>query len=90
MSIFDKKIKYNWTYTGAVIGAFAVALIESINLASVMRGGTLLAGPAAALKALPLGNFGFEWILPAVVCSVILTVISMVGKVGKTINDPIE
>lgn len=90
MSIFDKKIKYNWTYTGAVIGAFAVALIENINLASVMRGGTLLAGPAAALKALPLGNFGFEWILPAVVCSVILTVISMVGKVGKTINDPIE
>lgn len=90
MSIFDKKIKYNWTYTGAVIGAFAVALIESINLASVMRGGTLLAGPVASIKALPLGNLGFEWILPAVVCSVILTVISMVGKVGKTIDDPVE
>lgn len=90
MSIFDEKIKYNWTYTGAVIGAFAVALVESINLASVMRGGTMLQGAADSLRALPLGQFGFEWLLPAVVCSVVLTLISMVGKVGKTINDPLE
>ncbi|MDY4128088.1 branched-chain amino acid transport system II carrier protein [Peptostreptococcus porci] len=90
MSIFDEKIKYNWTYTGAVIGAFAVALVESINLASVMRGGTLLQSAADSLRALPLGQFGFEWLLPAVVCSVVLTLISMVGKVGKTINDPLE
>lgn len=90
MSIFDKQIKYNWTYTGAVIGAFGVALVESINLASVMRGGKLLADQAAAIKALPLGNLGFEWVLPAVVCSIVLTLVSMFGKVGKTINDPIE
>lgn len=90
MSIFDHKIKYNWTYTGAVIGAFVVALIESINLASVMRGGNLLADQVATLKSLPLAAFGFEWILPAVVCSIILTIISMATKKGKTINDPIE
>ncbi|MBC2575477.1 branched-chain amino acid transport system II carrier protein [Peptostreptococcus canis] len=90
MSIFDHKIKYNWTYTGAVIGAFVVALIESINLASVMRGGNLLADQVAVVKSLPLAAFGFEWILPAVVCSIILTVISMATKKGKTINDPID
>ena len=90
MSIFDKKIKYNWTYTGAVIGAFAVALIESINLASVMRGGNLLAGAAKACTSLPLGTYGFEWVVPALVCSIVLTLISAVAKVGKTINDPLD
>ncbi len=89
MSIFDKKIKYNWTYTGAVIGAFVVSAIESINMASSMRGGNLLAGPAEAIMKLPLSQFGFEWVLPAIVCSIIFTLISMFAKVGKTINDPI-
>lgn len=90
MSIFDKKIKYNWTYTGAVIGAFVVAIIESINLASVMRGGNLLAGAAKACAELPLGTYGFEWVVPALVCSIVLTLISAVAKVGKTINDPLD
>nr|WP_314276770.1 branched-chain amino acid transport system II carrier protein [uncultured Peptostreptococcus sp.] len=90
MSIFDKKIKYNWTYTGAVIGAFIVAIIESINLASMMRGGHLLEGAAKACAALPLGTYGFEWVVPALVCSIVLTLISAVAKVGKTINDPLD
>lgn len=90
MSIFDKKIKYNWTYTGAVIGAFSVSLIQSINLASVMKGGNLLSGATAFIQSLPLAKFGFEWIVPAVVCSVILTVISITTKKGKTIADVIE
>ncbi|WAW15340.1 branched-chain amino acid transport system II carrier protein [Peptostreptococcus equinus] len=90
MSIFDRKIKYNWTYTGAVIGAFGVGLLEAINLFSVMRGGKLLAGPVEAIKALPLGNLGFEWVIPAIICSIILTLVSMFAKVGKTINDPID
>ncbi|WP_304206585.1 branched-chain amino acid transport system II carrier protein [Peptostreptococcus russellii] len=89
MSIFDKKIKYNWTYTGAVIGAFVVSAIESINMASSMRGGNLLGGPAEAIMKLPLSQFGFEWVLPAIVCSIIFTLISMFAKVGKTIDDPI-
>ncbi|PSJ31504.1 branched-chain amino acid transporter [Peptostreptococcus russellii] len=90
MSLFNSKIKYNWTYTGAVIGAFAVSLVQSLNLASVMRGGNLLAGPTAAIQSLPLANFGFEWIVPAVACSVILTLISKFAKVGKTIEDTLE
>ncbi len=90
MSIFDKKIKYNWTYTGAVLGAFLISIIESINLASVMRGGHLLGAYASKIGTLPFAKFGFEWVLPAVIGSVILTLISMIFKVGKTINDPIE
>lgn len=90
LSIFDSKIKYNWTYTGAVIGAFAVAVVQAINLASVMRGGTLLSGLAGTLGKLPFSSLGFGWLVPAVVCSVVLTVISAVARVGKTINDPLD
>ena len=89
MSIFDKKIKYNWTYTGAVIGAFAVALIESINLASVMRGGNLLGELTEKIQGLPLATLGFSWVIPAVICSLIFTLVSMFAKVGKTIDDPV-
>ena len=89
MSLFDKKIKYNWTYTGAVIGAFSVSIIESINLASKMQGGNLLGGATAWIQTLPFAKFGFEWLVPAALCSVVLTVISVAGKVGKTIEDPI-
>lgn len=90
MSIFDAQIKYNWTYTGAVIGAFIISLIESINLASIMRGGTLLQGMTDKIQTLPLAHLGFEWVVPAIICSIVFTVISMVTKMGKTINDPIE
>ncbi len=90
LAIFDSKIKYNWTYTGAVIGAFVVSLIESINLASLMRGGNLLAGPVKVIQSFPLAKYGFEWVVPAVVCAVVLTLISIATKKGKTINDVIE
>ena len=90
MSIFDKKIKYNWTYTGAVIGAFAVALVEAINLASVMRGGNLLGGMAETIASLPLAQFGFSWVVPALVCSVVLTVASMSTGKGKTYQDLLQ
>lgn len=90
MSLFDQYIKYNWTYTGAVIGAFAVALVEGINVGSAMRGGNALGDLMAKIQTLPFANLGFQWVVPAVVCSIIFTVISMVGKVGKTIDDPIE
>lgn len=90
MSLFDQYIKYNWTYTGAVIGAFAVALIEGIYTASVMRGGNMLGNLMEKVQALPFSNLGFPWVVPAVICSIIFTVISMTTKMGKTINDPIE
>lgn len=90
MSIFDAKIKYNWTYTGAVIGAFAVALVEAINLASVMRGGNLLGGMAEVIAGLPLAEFGFSWVAPAIVCSLALTAVSMATGKGKTNKDTLQ
>lgn len=87
MSIFDSKIKYNWTYTGAVAGAFIISVIKSINLASVMRGGNLLQGAVNQIDKLPLAGDGFEWLVPAIVMSIIFTLISWIGKVGKTIDD---
>lgn len=90
LSIFDDRIYYNWTYTGAVIGAFVVSLIQSINLASVMRGGNLLASLTEKIATFPLARFGFEWVVPAVVCSIALTLVSMLTRRGKTIKDSLE
>ncbi|WP_101772198.1 branched-chain amino acid transport system II carrier protein [Peptostreptococcus faecalis] len=90
MSLFDSKIKYNWSYTGAVIGAFVVALIESINMFSTMRGGTLLQGAVDKIMTFPLAAFGFEWLVPALICSVILTIVSIVTKKGGTREDVIR
>ncbi len=89
MSLFDSKIKYNLTYTGAVVGAFSVSLVQSLNMASVMRGGSLLAGPTAFIQTLPLAKFGFEWLIPAIIGGLIFTLVSKYASVGKTIADPV-
>ena len=83
-SAFDKKIKYNWTYLGIVIATLVIGVIQAINLFSVMRGGAALQGLADMTYALPLGNIGFEWLLPAIVVGAIFTVISMVTGMGQT------
>lgn len=83
-SIFDNKIKYNLTYTGAVIGAFAIGIVQAINLASVMRGGSMLQSIADWTRELPLGNVGFEWLGPAIIFAIIFTLIAKFGGVGQT------
>ncbi|WP_437130620.1 branched-chain amino acid transport system II carrier protein [Peptostreptococcus russellii] len=89
MSLFDSKIKYNLTYTGAVVGAFSVSVVQSLNMASVMRGGTFLAGPTAFIQTLPFAKFGFEWLIPAIIGGLIFTLVSKYASVGKTIADPV-
>ena len=83
MSIFDKQIKYNWTYTGAVIGAFVIGLLQGLDTAFAMRKMVFAPGLMKYVHSLPLDNIGFTWVLPAVVCSVILTVISIASGCGK-------
>ena len=39
------------------------------------------------LSKLPLNDYGFNWLLPAICGFVIATIISAVGKVGKTRGD---
>ena len=83
LSIFDRYIVYNWTYTGAVVGAFFIGGIQAIHLFSQMQGGNFLAALAAWTNTLPLHQFGFEWLVPAIIGSVVFTVISKFTGMGS-------
>lgn len=82
LSIFDKKIKYNWTYTGAVIGAFSVSLMEGLCLFGQMSGINGLIDLGKIVSVLPLAQDGFGWIAPAIISSVIFTIISKYSNIG--------
>ena len=82
LSIFDSYIVYNWTYTGAVVGAFFIGGIQAIHLFSQMQGGNFLSELAAWTNTLPLNQFGFEWLVPAIIGSVVFTVISKFTGMG--------
>ena len=83
LSIFDRYIVYNWTYTGAVVGAFFIGGIQAIHLFSQMQGGNFLSELAAWTNTLPLHQFGFEWLVPAIIGSVVFTVISKFTRMGS-------
>lgn len=83
LSIFDRYIVYNWTYTGAVVGAFFIGGIQAIHLFSQMQGGNFLSELAAWTNTLPLHQFGFEWLVPAIIGSVLFTVISKFTGLGS-------
>ena len=83
LSIFDRYIVYNWTYTGAVVGAFFIGGIQAIHLFSQMQGGNFLAELSAWTNTLPLHQFGFEWLVPAIIGSVVFTVISKFTWMGS-------
>ncbi|AJE11179.1 branched-chain amino acid transport system II carrier protein [Clostridium botulinum] len=76
MTLFDRHIPNNLTYTGAVIGAFLVSLIININSAF-----GILNGPMALVKKLPLFEAGFPWIVPAIVLAILFTIF---GKKNKS------
>ena len=82
LSIFDRYIVYNWTYTGAVVGAFFIGGIQAIHLFSQMQGGNFLSGLADWTNTLPLHQFGFEWLVPAIIGSVLFTIISKFTGMG--------
>lgn len=77
LSIFDKKITYNWTYTGAVIGAFIVSLLEGLGLFGKMVGISGLASLTRIVELIPLGKSGFGWVLPSILGSLMFTLISI-------------
>ena len=83
LSIFDRYIIYNWTYTGAVVGAFFIGGIQAIHLFSQMQGGNFLAELSDWTNTLPLHQFGFEWLVPAIIGSVVFTVISKFTGIGS-------
>ena len=83
LSIFDRYIVYNWTYTGAVVGAFFIGGIQAIHLFSQMQGGNFLSELAAWTNTLPLNQFGFEWLVPAIIGSVVFTIFSKFTGMGS-------
>lgn len=63
LAFFGDRIKKDWVFRLAALGALAVSLLE------VLR--TYTGVELALLDALPLASLGFGWILPAAVCGVI-------------------
>lgn len=76
-TLLGSRIKYDATIRGAVVGAFAIGLIQAIAMASKMQGGHLLEGLSAWVSRLPLHVLGFEWLLPCLLCSLLFTLWAM-------------
>lgn len=78
MTLFDKYISNDMTYTGAVVGAFLVSLIINVN-------GTfgILNGAMVFVKKLPLFEAGFPWIVPTIVVSILFTIFGKKSNAKK-------
>lgn len=74
LSIFDRYIPYDWTYLGAVSGAFTIGLIQAIYMFGQMQDLPLLENLAKWTYQLPLNQYGFEWVLPSLVTALLFTV----------------
>lgn len=82
ISLFDKFVKYNLTYAGAVIGAFIVGFVQSVPIK-----GAAFEGFKGFIGSLPLNAIGFEWVAPTAVFAVVFTIIAMATGIGGTIDD---
>lgn len=70
---FDKFIPNKNAYTGGIIGAFLISLVDALNaLAGGFGWDAPTLGNLAEMKAhLPFAGFGLEWVLPALLLAVI-------------------
>lgn len=73
MTAFDKFIKYNMTYIGAVIGAFIVGLAQSLS--TFVKSFESL---KEIISKLPLANLGFGWLSIAAAFSIVFTIIAFI------------
>lgn len=87
LSIFDFKIRYNGVFIGGVIGAGGVGLIEAINIFSKMQEAEVFGDLAGKISALPLANYGFEWVVPAAICAILGGLLGMLTGFGGTRED---
>ncbi len=92
VTLFDKWIKYNWTYTGAVLAVAIVSIPMGIYQflgMNEIEAPTFLAKYAELLDKIPLASLGFNWLIPAIVGITIFTLFSAVTNIGKTREDMI-
>ena len=73
MTAFDKFIKYNMTYIGAVIGAFIVGIAQSLS--TFVKSFESL---KEIISKLPLANLGFGWLSIAAAFSIVFTIIAFI------------
>lgn len=87
VTLFDKFIKYNWTYTGAVIFVALISIPKGIAQLFAMNGWEtpgFLVSITDLYAKIPLAGIDMNWIIPAIVGMIVFTIISAVGHVGKT------
>lgn len=90
ITVFDKWIKYNWTYTGAILAIALVSLPKGINMFLGMNGIAVpgfLGSYIELLNKIPLAALDFNWILPGIVGMILGIAIQAIFKVGKTRED---
>lgn len=75
LSLFDKSIKYDLTYTGGVVGALCIAIPMALNDFNLIAYGNT--PYKDFLEGLPFGKAGFPWMVPAIIGIVVFTVIAM-------------
>lgn len=78
--MFEKHVRYDMAYIVMVAGVLVISIIETVG-ANIGLGGMV-----DTIKQLPLGQFGFTWFVPSLVCFAIGYLIGKMG-VGKTIDD---
>lgn len=74
--IFEKKVPYDMAYILMSAGVLITAIIETFG----EKIG--LAGLVGIIKNLPLGQFGFTWFLPSLVCFILGIILGKLG-IGK-------
>ena len=83
MSAFDKWIKYNLTYTGAVIGAYFVSIVQALDVAGNMFvGHPIMGGLGSFVDGLPFSGITFQWLVPSIIGAVVFTVIAKASGKG--------
>ena len=90
ITLFDKHVKYNMTYIGAVIGVAVISLPKGAMMFCGMHELNMpgfLASYGNLIAKIPLANLDFNWILPAIIVGAVFTAIGAFGHVGKTRDD---
>ena len=77
--IFDKKLHYDASIIGMAVGTILAAGITTIDNAS-----GALEGLANFVNSMPLAEFGFAWLLPGLVGTLIGTLLGKYAGIGKT------
>ncbi|AMB94380.1 branched-chain amino acid transport system II carrier protein [Aerococcus sanguinicola] len=72
-SLFDRHIKYNTTYTGAVIGAGLIGLVQALAILGRYFEALKLEPVLNFISQLPLSQYGLEWFLPSLLCAAACT-----------------